>query len=453
MTPRIAAIEIAKAVPVEQLKPHPRNPRLHAEPGSPIWTILKKSLEHLYFEPLVWNRRNGFLVSGHFRLQVMQEMGYTHVDVSVVDVDEATHYALMIAANRLLGEWEKDMLAQLATEIDAAGLDAALALYDEKALLSMVDCPVTLDDTEATEELLSKAEQLQEKWKVEPGDLYQIGPHRLLCGRCEAPDNWQRLLGDGQADMMWCDPPYNVAYDAAQRKRDKQRVTGGTVDVKPVVILNDDMPRENYAEVLKGWLAAGAARLKPGGAVYIAHADTFGLETRQAAQACGLYIAQCLIWVKQAWTLTRQDYQWQHEPLLYGWKPGAGHYWQGGYSQSTVIDEGLDLKKLTKAELIALVNHQRNAADTTIIREPRSTCSELHPTVKPVRLVARQIWSSSRRGETVAELFNGSGTTMVAAEQTGRRCVATELDPKYAAVGLERMTNLGLQVEKLHGTN
>lgn len=397
--------------------------------------------------PLVWNRRNGFLVSGHFRLKVMIEMGYTHVDVSVVDVDEATHYAMMIAANRLLGEWEKELLAQLATDIDAAGLDAALALYDQKALLAMVECPVTTDDTEHAEELLSKAEQLQAKWQVKLGDLYQIGAHRLLCGECEAAESWQRLLGDDQADMMWIDPPYNVAYDGARSRN------GEGAEVRPETILNDDLSPVEYETKLRAWIAAGASRLKDGAAFYIAHADVYTVETRKAAIAAGLKVAQCLIWVKSGFTLGRQDYQWQHEPILYGWKHGAGHYWQGGYSQATVIDEGLDLKKLGKSELIAMVNHLRNAMDTTVIREPRSLSNDLHPTIKPVRLVARQIWSSSRRGETVEELFGGSGTTMVAAEQTGRRCVATELDPKFCAVILERMTNLGLQAEKTSTPN
>lgn len=438
VTERIAEIAtIRKAV--DELRGHPRNPRTHPEPGSKLWEILKRSLERSYFEPLVWNRRNNYLVSGHFRLKVMTEMGYTHVVVAVVDLSEAEHLAVMVAANRTLGEWEETVLAGIAKDIDEAGLDAALALYDHKALLALVDCPVDTDDSEETEELLSKAEQLQQKWQVAPGDLYHIGPHRLLCGECEKAEHWQQLLGNDQADMMWCDPPYNVAYDAAQRKRGNG---------KPNVILNDDMPRAQYGEVLKAWIGMGASKLKAGGAVYIAHADAFGLETRAAASAAGLYIAQCLVWVKQGFTMGRQDYQWQHEPILYGWKEGAGHHWQGGYSQATVIDEGIELKKLSKSELITMVNHLRNATDTTVIREPRNVVSDLHPTVKPVRLVARQIWSSSRRGETVLELFNGSGTTMAAAEQTGRKCVSTELDPKFVAVGLERMTNLGLQVEK-----
>lgn len=447
MIQRTAEIDIERAVAVELLKLHPRNPRKHAEPGSPIWEILKRSIEHSYFIPLVWNRRNGYLISGHFRLKVMIEVGYTHVDVSVVDVDEATHYAMMIAANRLLGEWEKEMLASLATEIDAAGLEAALALYDEKALMDMVECPVNEDDSEQTEELLTKAEQLQQKWQVQPGDMYQIGAHRLLCGACEAPDNWQRLLGNNLADLMWIDPPYNVDYDGARRRNEKSE---GPAE-KPETILNDHMAPDVYEKKLRAWVASGASRLRAGGAFYIAHADVYTVQTRQAAQAADLKVAQCLIWVKNGFTLGRQDYQWQHEPILYGWKNGGRHHWQGGYSHATVIDEETDLKKLSKGELISLANHLRNAADTTVIREPRNARNDLHPTIKPVRLVARQIWSSSKRGDTVIELFSGGGTTLAAAEKTGRRCMATELDPKYCAVGLERMSLLGLQVEKHPG--
>lgn len=450
MTETIAAICIERK-PVEELKRHPRNPRVHPEPGTPMWEVLKRSLEHAYFEPLVWNRRNGYLVSGHLRLKVMIEMGILLVDVSVVDIDEATHYALMIAANRQIGEWEEAILASLAGDIDAAGIDSALALYDHKALLALVECPVTGDDTEEVEELISKAELLQREWKVAPGDLYHIGPHRLLCGQCESPDNWQRLLGDHQADMIWCDPPYNVAYDRAQKKRAGiKRAEGETPHVTPQTILNDDMPRDEYLECLNSWFSMGAARLRSGGAVYIAHAESFGFETRLAARDAGFHIAQCLIWVKQAWTLGRQDYEWQHEPILYGWKPGGRHHWQGGYSQSTVIDECPDLKKLSKPELITMVNHLRNATDTTVVREPRNVVSDLHPTIKPTRLVARHIWNSSRRGDQVMELFGGSGTTMVASDQTGRRCAATELDPKFAAVILHRMKGLGHEPVKIH---
>lgn len=375
-------------------------------------------------------------------------MGYTHVDVAVVDLSEAEHLAVMIAANRTLGDWEETVLASIAKDIDEAGLDAALALYDQKALLALVDCPVEGDDTEETAELVSKADKLQQKWRVEPGDMFQMGDHRILCGKCESPDNWQRLVGDELLDLLWCDPPYNVAYDRAEKMSLKGHERRAQSNDK---ILNDDLPREQYLQSLKAWLAMGGARLKPGGAFYIAHADSYSLETRMAARDAGLRVAQCLIWVKQAWTLTRQDYQWQHEPIIYGWKHGAGHHWQGGFSQSTVIDDEPALKKMSKAELIALVNHMRNALDTTVVREPRNVISDLHPTIKPTRLVARHIWNSSKRGEKVMELFSGSGTTLAAAEQTGRVGRATEADPKFVAVALERMSALGLGVEKLHG--
>jgi DNA modification methylase len=448
---KVAAIRIAR-LPIGELRLHPRNPREHPKPGSPVWEILKRSIEHDYFDPLVWNEVNGFLVSGHFRLKVLIELGFTHVDVSVVSYTEEVHLARLLAANQLLGEWEEAILASIAGDIEAAGLDAALAGYSQKALCALLDVPDVVDDTESAEELVSKADELQRKWQVQLGDLWQIGSHRLLCGDCASLDNWQRLLQGGMADMMAIDPPYNVAYDQNQRKRDKGNGQGDA-DAKPITILNDDLPQAEYLQLLNTWLATASAMLKPGAAIYIAHADSFGLETRSAARDAGFKIAQCLIWVKQAWTLGRQDYQWQHEPILYGWKTGAGHYWQGGYSNSTIIDELDDLKKLTKGELITRLNHLRNAADTTIIREPRPTISDLHPTMKPVRLMARFIHNSSKRGETVLELFSGSGTTLIASEQLGRRCVATELDPKFCAVTIERATTSGLTATKIDGTN
>lgn len=390
------------------------------------------------------------LVSGHLRAKVLAGTGYKLVDVSVVDCDEPTHYALMIHANRHQGEFDDQILVALLEEIETAGIDAALAGFDHAKMMAMLAPPEMEDDTEQTEELMSKAEQLQAKWQVKPGDLYQIGDHRILCGDCGDVRNLQRLVNGEQVDLYCSDPPYNVAYDASQRKRNKIKAERGEAShVKPVTILNDDMSSDDYQGMLNDWFGAATSILKPGGAVYIAHADSFGLETRLAARNAGWKIAQTLIWVKQAFTLGRQDYEWQHEPILYGWKLGKGHYWQGGFTQSTVIDCEVDLKKMKKAELITYANHLRNALDGTIIREPRNVRSDLHPTVKPTRLIARLIWNSSRRGETVLDSFSGSGTTLEAAHKTGRRARVTDLDPKYVAVGLERMTNLGLQAEKL----
>ena len=359
--------------------------------------------------------------------------------------------ALMIHANRHQGEFDEAILVALLSEIETAGIDAAIAGFDHKAMMAMLEPPELDDDTEQISELVSKAEQLQEKWQIQPGDLYQIGEHRILCGDCADQGNLQRLFEGKLADMYCSDPPYNVAYDASQRKRNKLKARlGEDSHVKPITILNDDMSADDYQVMISAWFAAASTVLKPGGAVYIAHADSFGYETRNAAREAGWKIAQTLIWVKQAFTLGRQDYQWQHEPILFGWKKGGGHYWQGGFSQSTVIDTMVDLKKLKKPELITMVNHLRNALDGTIIREPRNVRSDLHPTVKPTRLIARLIWNSSRRGETVFDSFSGSGTTLEAAHRTGRIARVTELDPKFVAVGCERGAGLGLNVEKIH---
>lgn len=435
---------------IGELKPHPRNPRKHPLPGSPKWAVLAKSLAHDYFDPLVWNRRNGMLVSGHFRRAVLEAEGFAAVDVSVVDYDEETHLARMVAANRLLGEFEEELLAAIAGDLDEAGIDAALAGFTPERLAAMVEAPEVEDDSESAAEFVSQADELQEKWEVKPGDLFQIGAHRLICGDCTDLRNWERLLDGGLADMVWTDPPYNVNYEELQTRRNElAHSRGKAANSVAQAIINDDLSEEDYSALLHRAFAAAFEMTKAGGVIYVAHADHFGLLNRAALGAAGWYVAQCVIWVKNAFTLGRQDHQWQHEPILYGWKPGAGHYWQGGFSQATVIDDEADPAKLDKKALVALVEQLRNDRNTTVVRAPRNTSAALHPTIKPLPLVARQIWNSSRRGEVVAELFGGSGTTLLACEETGRRCVCTELDPKYCAVLLERAAGRGLAIEHL----
>lgn len=453
MTPDKVATLRVERMPLADLKPHPRNPRKHPAMDSPQWTALQTSLSHDYFDPLVWNCRNGMLVSGHLRHKVLLATGFTHADVSVVDYDEPTHYARLIAANSLLGEWEDAILASLARDLESGGLAAGLAGLDPKAMAALLDGPKVTDDTATAAVLVSQAEEIQRERNVQLGDLYAIGEHRVLCGDCTAAANWHRLLGDRRADMVWTDPPYNVDYDATQRRRIELSAEHGKQShIKPQAILNDHLSDARYAELLNACLARAFEFTKEGGVIYVAHADSQGLVNRQACANAGWKIAQNLIWVKNAFTLGRQDYQWQHEPILYGWKPGAAHYWQGGFKQATVIDdEESGLAKLAKPDLIAIIQRLRNERDTSVIREPRNTSAALHPTIKPLPLVARQIWNSSRAGETVQELFGGSGTTLLAAEQTGRRCVATELDPKFCAVILERGHRAGLKVEKLDG--
>ncbi|HRQ87538.1 MAG TPA: hypothetical protein PLA50_02000, partial [Bacteroidia bacterium] len=179
MSKRVLELKVARWK-LASVRPHPKNPRKHPKKGTPRWDALRESLAHDYFDPLVLNTRNGMLVSGHFRRVLLLDLGVEEVDLVEVDYDEPTHYARMIAANRQAGEFEEELLAGLAKEIESSGLSAGLAGFDEKEFASLLEGPEPVDDTEEAERLATKADELQDQWQVRPGDLFQIGSHRLF---------------------------------------------------------------------------------------------------------------------------------------------------------------------------------------------------------------------------------------------------------------------------------
>jgi site-specific DNA-methyltransferase (adenine-specific) len=231
-----------------------------------------------------------------------------------------------------------------------------------------------------------------------PGDLWVLGRHRLLCGDSTSIDAVEKLMGGAVVDLLVTDPPYNVAYE------------GKTSDA--LTIENDDMSDDDFRQFLRDVYSAADSVMRPGAAFYIWHADSEGYNFRGAAHDIGWQVRQCLIWNKNTIVLGRQDYHWKHEPCLYGWKAGAAHYWGSDRKQSTVLEFN---------------KPQRNGE---------------HPTMKPVDLIEYQIHNSSRRGEMVLDLFGGSGTTMIAAENTGRSSCLMELDPRYVDVIVNRWQNL-----------
>lgn len=242
------------------------------------------------------------------------------------------------------------------------------------------------------------------------------------------------------ADLLITDPPYNVAY-AQYGSQTEARALHRRLDHKQIE--NDNFENdEAFRAFLIGSLSNASETLKPGGAFYIWHADTQAGNFQDAVRAIGWEIREILNWVKNALCLCRQDYQWIHEPCLYGWKSGAGHYFRDIRTETTVFDDEKPLNELTNKELKELVANYRQAVPTTIIRENKPSKSEEHPTMKPVKLIARLIGNSSREGELVLDIFGGSGTTMIAAEQLNRRCYMMELDPHYADVIIERWQNL-----------
>lgn len=247
----------------------------------------------------------------------------------------------------------------------------------------------------------------------------------------------QKLAAGDEIDLFLTDPPYNVAlgkkdYDPDVARRRHRRTDG-------LVIANDDMEDEAFLEFLVEAFTAADSVMKPGAAFYIWHADSESYNFRSACMEVGWPIRQCLIWNKNTMTLGRQDYQWKHEPCLYGWKEGAAHYFVEARNIKTVIEDELDFDKMKKEEMRQLLEDIfSEKVPASVINEKKPARSELHPTMKPIKLMARQVENSSKPGQIVLDLFGGSGSTLMACEQLGRRCYTMELDPRYADVIIQR---------------
>lgn len=294
---------------------------------------------------------------------------------------------VVIKDNGSFGEWDYDLLAN---EWDSLPLaDWGVPNWER----DLGDSPTSadaedddFDESEVTESVCC------------PGDLWQLGSHRLLCGDSTNQEDIERLMGGELADLWLTDPPYNVGYE------------GKTAD--KLTIENDSMSDAAFKEFLVKCYAAANASMKKGAAFYIWHADSEGYNFRSACHEIGWKVRECLIWVKKSMVMGRQDYQWQHEPCLYGWKEGASHNWYSDRKQ------------------------------TTILSYAKPTRNGEHPTMKPVPLFAYQMCNSTKPGDLVLDSFGGSGTTMIAAEQMGRRARLMELDPHYCDVIIARWEKL-----------
>jgi DNA modification methylase len=271
------------------------------------------------------------------------------------------------------------------------------------------------------------------------GDLFEIGEHRLLCGDSTDLSDVAFLFNGKLADMVLTDPPYNVDYAS----KNKMLNYSGKGNIIQEDIENDKMSDNSFYQFLYDFYTALGSFTKQGGAWYVWHADSEGVNFRTAFKDSGLLLKQCLIWVKNNMVLGRQDYQWKHEPCLYGWKEGAAHYFTNQRTNTTVIEDKLDIKKLTKEEMKKMLTEMlSDKTKSTIIHCDKPHQSDLHPTMKPILLLAPLIENSSRVNEIVSDGFLGSGSTMVAAHQLKRRCYGMELEPKYCQVIIDRMRKL-----------
>ena len=406
-----------KKAKISEIKVNPNNPRLIKDDK---FTKLVKSIkdfpEMLDIRPIVVNK-DMIILGGNMRYKACKEAGLKEVPIIITDLTEEQQREFLIKDNTSGGEWDWNMIANEwdVEQLAEWGLDVPLDFETEL-------------EAEAKEDDFAVPEGGIET-DIVLGDLFEIGEHRLLCGDSTQVDTWQKVMNEKLCDMVMTDPPYNVAYVG----KTKESLT----------IDNDNMSNSEFYQFLYDFYTALGSYTKKGGAWYVWHADSEGANFRQAMKDAGIMVKQCLIWVKNSMVMGRQDYQWKHEPCLYGWKEGAAHYFTNERTHTTVIEDKIDVRKLTKDQMKKmLIDIMSDKNKTTIINCDKPFRNAEHPTMKPILLLAPLIQNSSKEKEIVADGFLGSGSTMVASHQLKRKCYGMELDPKYCQVIVDRMKKL-----------
>ena len=384
----------SEMLPIESVIPNPRNPNTH--PESQIELLAKIISAQGWRAPITISTRSGFIVRGHGRLLAARKLGLAEVPVDRQDYsNDAAEWADLIADNRLseLSKIDVPLLKDLIQEIEPGMFELTAYTMDE--IDAMLDgAQDVVEDTFDTDKALKEIDEPVSRL----GDVYSLGNHRLMCGDSTVLSEVECLLGGGKSDMLLTDPPYNVDY------------VGKTKDA--LTIQNDKKDDSGFRQFLTDAFVNATAVMKPGAVFYIWHADSEGYNFRAACKDAGWQVRQCLIWNKNSLVMGRQDYHWKHEPCLYGWKEGASHLWASDRKQTTVLN---------------FDRPQRNGE---------------HPTMKPLALLAYQITNNTKGEDLVLDLFGGSGSTLIACEQLGRKCCMMELDPKYCDVIVKRWEEL-----------
>lgn len=372
-----------------ELLPADYNPRKDLKPGDPEYDKLKRSIEQFgYVEPVIWNKVTGRVVGGHQRLKVLIDMGIAEVECVVVEMDAEKEKALNIALNKISGEWDKEKLALLIADLQGADFDVSLTGFDPAELDALfkdsIKDGIHDDDFDVETELKKPP-------TTKLGDIWTLGRHRLVCGDSTKADTFDLLMAGVKANLVITDPPYNVNYEGNAGK-----------------IKNDNMANDAFYSFLLSAFQNTEAVMADDASIYVFHADTEGLNFRRAFSDAGFYLSGCCIWKKQSLVLGRSPYQWQHEPVLYGWKKNGKHQWYTGRKETTIWE----------------------------FDKPKKNGD--HPTMKPIPLLAYPIMNSSMSNTLVLDPFGGSGSTLIACEQSDRSCYTIELDEKFCDVIVKR---------------
>jgi site-specific DNA-methyltransferase (adenine-specific) len=401
-----------KTVSVASLIPYARNSRTHSD--AQVGKIAASIREFGFLNPIIVDGANG-IIAGHGRVMAAQKLGLATLPViEAGHLSEAQKRAYIIADNRLALDagWDNDLLKIELQDLQADGFDLALTGFEIGEIAGFLEeATEGLTDPDAVPDVPAVPVTVE-------GDVWLLGRHRLMCGDSTSIDSVEKLC-DGQLVDMWLtDPPYNVALgfdETPEEAKKRNRRTDG------LTVKNDKMDNDSFRQFLRDSYFAADASMKAGAVFYIWHADSEGYNFRGAATDIGWKVRQCLIWRKSSLVMGRQDYQWMHEPCLYGWKEGAGHLWASDRKQTTIFD---------------FVKPSRNGE---------------HPTMKPVELFEYQMLNNTKGSDAVLDSFGGSGTTVIACEKHGRIARLMELDPKYCDVIIKRWQDFTGQTATLEG--
>lgn len=400
-------------VPISELKEYANNPRINDQAVEQV----KESIKMFGMNVPLTIDKNNVIATGHTRLKALVELGATEVPCIRLDkLTDAEIDAWRVVDNRTAEfaawDWKKletELMKIAENEIDLSVFDFEIHSEREKTE------DKNLDDFTPEVPIIPKAKK---------GDIYILGSHRLMCGDSTSKEDLDKLCQGNLADLVVTDPPYNVDYNKNKNGR----------------IENDKMSEEDFYKFLLEVYKQMAGHLKQGGAFYIWYADVGGGVFRTAmAKTEGMLVNETLIWEKNHFTLGRQDYQWQHEPCLYGWKEGESHYFIDSRSESTIQKvRSFDIDRAEPEQMRALLHEIQDNWETTVLHYNKPTANDLHPTMKPVALMGRLISNSSKIGDIVLDQFGGSGSTLIACEKLGRKCRMMELDPKSVDVIINR---------------
>ena len=377
-----------KELPLKELKPAAYNPRKKLKKGDKEYEKIKQSLLKFgYVDPIIVNE-DLTVIGGHQRLTVLKDLDYETAKCVIVDLPKEDEKALNIALNKITGQWDEALLADLLLDLQESDFNLDLTGFEPPEIDDILS---NVHDKELSEDEFDVEEELKKPTLSRHGDIWQLGKHRVICGDSTKAETYKQLLDDRKANLVVTDPPYNVDVEETAGK-----------------ILNDNMSDGDFYQFLLSMFTQVENHMETDASVYVFHADTEGLNFRKAFKDAGFYLSGCCIWKKNSLVLGRSPYQWQHEPCLYGWKKKGKHQWFSDRKQ------------------------------TTIWEYDRPKSSKDHPTMKPIQLMAYPIQNSSMRGTIVLDPFLGSGSTLIAADQTGRICYGIELDVKFVDVIVKR---------------